>query len=1015
MKNSLRFFVFILLMAFFTRTAYGQCPADNGGNSYSGNYNGANNGTGFDAFTVSPASNGSNNGAFIGNSNGNGDGGPSSIGSSCWALYANGGQTASAVRPFTSNPINVSSTLSLGMDNGFIDNGGSVGFDIRNSSGNVLLTFDFLGGNSNYRIDDNSGVANSTLGFTDDGLTFVFTRTATSTYSLAITRLAGGSQTINGTLKNPTGGQVPAQIRFFNINAGGGGQRDAYFNNLAISNPPASLTYSSNPATYCTGVAITNNSPTSNGGAVVSYSVSPSLPAGLMLNTGTGVISGTPTVASAAANYTVTATNACGSTNAAVNIATVANNWVGGSGNWNVPANWSCVSVPASNAVITISSGNPQIDVDVNVAGSLTLSGSGSLTILPNKDLSVASGGTANFNGQSVTVMSTSAGTGSIGKILGTLSGETNVTVERYIPSGTRRNYHLLSAPTSGQTIRQAWQEGDLNPNPRNNNKPGYGTQITGTASFFSGNLAAAEAAGFDTITATGVASLRLYNGTNFSGATTTNTAFATNGGYFLYIRGDRSQGALANTVPVTPTTLRSTGTMYKGAQTVSGIGNGSFGLIGNLYPSAINFKELVKSGIANTFWLWDANKGSGSGSYESFSAVNNFECNACGGSWNIDDIDTLIQSGQAFFVQGSGGSGSVELTENSKVKGSSTVGLRPLPGNSPTGTIVKINTRLYQRFNVNPADGNVVVFDAQYSNDIDADDALKLTTSAENIGMIRDGKVLVVEARQPVTSEDTITYYIWNLSQIVKEYRLVLTPSNLAQPGLTATLEDSYTGNKTPIDLSQPTITVNFEIDNNPASYAVERFRLVLKQGPPLPVRFVSIAANRAGNGVKVDWKVAEEIGIVSYEVQRSTDGRSFTSIGAVKALGTNGYTWTDASPLLGNSFYRIKSIGVNGEVKFTNIAKVFAGNIKPAIGVIPNPVEGKMMNLQFGNREKGRYDLRLLNVPGQVVYSGYLEHPGGNSSQMVELPSVVPAGAYQLMISSPTNKKEIIKVFVH
>jgi len=51
-------------------------------------------------------------------------------------------------------------------------------------------------------------------------------------------------------------------------------------------------------------------------GTVVSYGISPALPAGVTLNTTTGVISGTPTVASPLTNYTVTATNGGGSTTA---------------------------------------------------------------------------------------------------------------------------------------------------------------------------------------------------------------------------------------------------------------------------------------------------------------------------------------------------------------------------------------------------------------------------------------------------------------------------------------------------------------------------------------------------------------------------------------------------------------------------------------------------------------------------------------------------------------------------
>ena len=56
---------------------------------------------------------------------------------------------------------------------------------------------------------------------------------------------------------------------------------------------------------------------------MVSYSVTPTLPTGLTLNTTTGVISGTPTAVVAQSNYTVTATNTGGTTTASLSIAVV--------------------------------------------------------------------------------------------------------------------------------------------------------------------------------------------------------------------------------------------------------------------------------------------------------------------------------------------------------------------------------------------------------------------------------------------------------------------------------------------------------------------------------------------------------------------------------------------------------------------------------------------------------------------------------------------------------------------
>jgi len=82
--------------------------------------------------------------------------------------------------------------------------------------------------------------------------------------------------------------------------------------------PPAGLGYPA-PPNYTINVAITALNPTVNG-SVTSYTISPALPAGLSLNTTTGVISGTPTSLQASTNYTVTAANGGGMTSAIVAI-----------------------------------------------------------------------------------------------------------------------------------------------------------------------------------------------------------------------------------------------------------------------------------------------------------------------------------------------------------------------------------------------------------------------------------------------------------------------------------------------------------------------------------------------------------------------------------------------------------------------------------------------------------------------------------------------------------------------
>ena len=80
---------------------------------------------------------------------------------------------------------------------------------------------------------------------------------------------------------------------------------------------PSALSYANINARV--GTAIGNVNPTVTG-TPTSYSIAPALPAGLSLNTTTGVISGTPSATAASATYTVTATNAGGSTTATLTI-----------------------------------------------------------------------------------------------------------------------------------------------------------------------------------------------------------------------------------------------------------------------------------------------------------------------------------------------------------------------------------------------------------------------------------------------------------------------------------------------------------------------------------------------------------------------------------------------------------------------------------------------------------------------------------------------------------------------
>ena len=583
------------------------------------------------------------------------------------------------------------------------------------------------------------------------------------------------------------------------------------------------------------------------------------------------------------------------------------------------------------------------------------------------------------------------------------------VTVERYIPNNNFRSWRLLSVPTygTGQTIRQAWQEGDVNPNPLSNNLPGYGTQITGT-----GTLAAVQAAGFDNVTQK--PAMLYWNGAGWGGVSNTNNAIDDKKAYFLYIRGERSKGITGAIDNSSATTLRTRGNVYTGDQVINAGANG-FTLIPNLYPSAIDFTGLTRTGgVSNLFYIWDSKKQNGTslGVYQTFSSTNSFNCLINGGSYVLGQPNTMIESGQAFFAQTDNSSGTLTLKESSKRAGGNGLGLRPATPSS----IIKLDSRLLNADGTVMKDANAVVFDAAYSNAFDGDDALKLSNPGENFAIEKDAKIMAIEGRQPVNSSDSIQFRMWNLQQ--QSYRLEFIAGNINTAGLIAVLEDAYLKTNTTLDLAGTAI-VNFTVDANAASAAANRFRIVFTQSGPLPVSFISIAATKQNSDIRVEWKVAGERGIQHYEVERSADGRSFITAGTVTAQGnTNNdltYNWLDATTLTGTVFYRIKSIGINGEIKYSSIVKVMMGNVKPSITISPNPVEGSIINLQFSNEAKGRYAIRLLSAAGQAVFSKIIEHAGGSSNHIINLPTLISRGAYQLEIIDTNKEKQVQTLLIN
>lgn len=690
-------------------------------------------------------------------------------------------------------------------------------------------------------------------------------------------------------------------------------------------------------------------------------------------------------------------------------------------GNWSSGATWLGGAVPPANSDVTIAN-TVTLDQNFTVGSgnTFTVATGGSLVIADNATLDMADNtGTINFNGQPVTVKSSASGTGSIGQVPGTLSGATNVTLERFIPQNATRGWRLLAANTSGQTIRNAWQEGGATVSD-------LGTQITGGSALFA-NDAAAQAAGFDKRTPG--SSILFYDQPNDSlnAMASTTVNIATHPAYFLYIRGDRSGDFTTNTT-LKATTLRSTGTIVSGNQSLNVLpvtpnNTNGFNILGNPFASAIDMRTVMATrsnttDISEDFQVWDPKVlGTyGLGGFQTFTrSGTNYVVTPGGGSYQANNGPVSeynnIESGAGFVVTNTGASsGTITIAENAKVSASREV-------QRPAGTLAVpglVKTNLYAMNTGSPvlADGNLVLVDDSYNNSVDIADARKIPNFGENFGIEKLGNLLAVEKRKAFVESDIIAFSMSKLKAVA--YRLEIT-TEAVDAGLVAYLDDSYTKIQTPLS-NQGTSTYDFTVNADAASAAANRFQIVFKSlGGALPVSFIRFAATKANNDVVLDWKVGNQQGVSKYEVEKSADGRTFVTVASVSAVdGQDVYSWTDNNVIAPKLYYRVKAVEADGSSKLTDIASIVT-NKQAGIKLVTNLSRAnEAVKLEFVGQQAGKYNIRLVNSLGQVMYRNFISYVGGSGYQQFTIPSQLAGGTYQLEIVTPGKTKSVQRLVI-
>ena len=153
-------------------------------------------------------------------------------------------------------------------------------------------------------------------------------------------------------------------------------------------------------------------------------------------------------------------------------------------------------------------------------------------------------------------------------------------------------------------------------------------------------------------------------------------------------------------------------------------------------------------------------------------------------------------------------------------------------------------------------------------------------------------------------------------------------------------------------------------------------------------------------GNGVENVWETATEINVSHFNVQRSSDGISFETVGVVMAKGASSYKYFDNTNLIGVVYYRLEIVDKNGAVSYSDIKELSI--INSPLSITPNPAKDFVIVSGWDFKQviisdiSGRVLLKLtekkIDISGLVsgTYMVQIETLNGNyvTEKLIKLP---------------------------
>ncbi|MGZ3840206.1 MAG: T9SS type A sorting domain-containing protein [Flavisolibacter sp.] len=205
--------------------------------------------------------------------------------------------------------------------------------------------------------------------------------------------------------------------------------------------------------------------------------------------------------------------------------------------------------------------------------------------------------------------------------------------------------------------------------------------------------------------------------------------------------------------------------------------------------------------------------------------------------------------------------------------------------------------------------------------------------------------------------------------------------------------------------------IKITFAVSNSDKTVTASSFAtnaLLAGAGAALPVKLVSYSGSLNKSNIQLQWLIAENETAEKFEIQKSTNGTSFTTEATISATHQSGneqygFSETASAPTV---MYRLKMYDNNDKAEYSKIL-VFntAAATQKTLQVLTNPVKDKLV-LSFSNESNETAQLHIYDNSGRMIQQQNLSVSQGINTTTVGLGNNYKSGLYIVELVTKTAR---------